>query len=76
MVGLLAEVGRVDSLDEVPAGHCREVHVDGELQLPGANLRVAVNTREPQPATFSSSLYELDALKNNTHVCACVRARV
>ena len=53
MVGLLAQVGRVHGLNEVAAGHRRHVHVHSELQLPRADLWVAVDAREPESGTRS-----------------------
>lgn len=46
---LLPHVVGVDGLQQVPAGHGHHGGVHGELQLPGAQLRVGVHTGEPEP---------------------------
>ena len=49
MKRLSLEVGRVDGLDEVAAGHGRHRVVHRQLQLPGAQLAQGVDAGKPQP---------------------------
>lgn len=51
MISLLAEIWRVDRLDQFTDGHRRHVHVHGELQFPRTDFSIRINARKPQPGT-------------------------